>query len=492
MKHPFTPIRKNRFHPVLKFIISIILYCTSILTATAELVINSGTTVKINSGTTLISVDHLLIKAGAILSNSGNLIVKKNLTNQNGAPNILGNGTFEFSGTTNQQISGQNIFQIFRMNNASGVTLNGNTTVNGTLNLIVGLITLGGNNLFLGSSALITGGPSASAMIVPVSTGELRKEFASGFTGVFIFPVGDATGTAEYSPVTLNFSGGTFSGGNYVGVKLVNAKYPDANITGDYLNRYWTLGKSGISNFTCDVIFQYLAADVTGTESAISCSKVNPVPWITYALADVVNHRLTPDSIMLSGSYTGVHESATPPDNRELQNITIGNGVTTCYDAVQVLTVAGNGATFLIQNGGDVTLVAGQKISILPGATVDSGGTLYAYITTTSSYCSSFKMNPLVSNVIMEGNENPPIPDDRIIKIYPNPSTGFLIIDVFPAYLASAVYIDIYTMQGEKIISKIISGESSHQFSLAGLPAGIYLIQSRCENHAELAKIVKN
>ncbi len=258
------------------------------------------------------------------------------------------------------------------------------------------------------------------------------------------------------------------------------------------LLRYWTLSHTGISSFVCDAIFQYLPADVTGTESAISCSKIDPAPWITYSFADITNHYLTPGNILLSGSYSGVHECTTPPNNRGLQNIIIGNGISTCYDAAQILTVAGNGTSFKVQNGGNVSLIAGQKISILPGAGVDPGGYLTAYITTTSAFCNSFKMNPLVVNTSMITDTEEPFAGLHLITIFPNPTSGIVHIVLNQANPASAVQLDFYTLLGNKIMTKTIYGANIHPFSLADKPAGIYLVRARSESYTETTRIVKN
>ena len=150
------------------------------------------------------------------------------------------------------------------IDNASGVTLGASRTVNKTLTLTSGLLTLGSNNLTLGSSATIGGTPAASRMIVTNGSGELRKVFAG--TGSFTFPIGDNTGSAEYSPVTLNFTSGSFAGGAYAGARVTNAKDPNNTSTTDYLVRYWTMSSSGISGFSYNATYQYVPADVVGTE----------------------------------------------------------------------------------------------------------------------------------------------------------------------------------------------------------------------------------
>jgi len=291
-------------------VFTLIVFPTVFSRASADNIITSGCTVKISSGTMVNSLDNLLMNSGSDLNVQGTLVLKKNLVNQNSSPDSLGSGTIEFSGTVNQTIIGQNIINNLTVNSSSGLSVSGNTRVYGTLALTSGKVTLGSNNLSLGPSSSISGTPSASNMIVPAGTGQLQREFPGSFTGSYTFPVGDTTGTAEYSPVTLNFASGTFASGNYAGITLVNAKYTNDSITGSYLKRYWTLSQSGISSFSCNATFQYVPADVIGTESAIYCTKVNPSPWITYSIANTGTHQLTASGLTSFSTFTGTRGAA--------------------------------------------------------------------------------------------------------------------------------------------------------------------------------------
>jgi hypothetical protein len=459
--------------------------------ARADNVVTSGTTMTVVGGTSVVSPESIVINSGGALNNFGTIILRKNLTNGNTAPNSLGSGTIVFSGTTTQTVTGENIIQNMTVNNSAGITVTGNTQVNGTLLLTTGKVSLGSKNLLLGPSASISGTPSSVAMIIVTGLGELRKQFPEGFTGSFVFPVGDDTDTPEYSPVTLNFSGGTFASGNYAGVSLVNAKYPDHEITGNYLNRYWSISQSGITGFICNASFQYLPSDVSGTEELLSCTKVNPLPWVTNGLTNTTLHQLTAAGITSFGAFTGLN-SSTPPVNQELANITIPNGVTNCYDATQILTVAGNGNTFIVENNGSVTLVAGYKISILPGAKVYPGGYLYAHITTDGNYCGSSK-NPLVANPANEdalGFET--IDMNHLIKVYPNPTADIVIVELLGSDATNTSNITVYSMQGSKLLQKSFNGESKFQFSLSGKPIGMYMVQVQSGNRSEMAKIIKS
>jgi hypothetical protein len=266
-------------------------------------IISSGGKLAIMAGSTMTSASDMKIASGGALDIQGTLILKKNLINEYATPNSIGNGTLELSGTTAQSVSGQNIIKNLVVNNTAGVTINGNTRVDGVLTLTNGIVSLGTNNLTMGPLASVSGTPSASKMIAADGSGQLRKEFAS--TGSFTYPVGDATATAEYSPVTLNFTAGTFVTGSYAGVNLTDAKYASSDITGNYLTRYWNLAQNNITNFTCNATFKYVVLDVTGTESGINCVKVNPLPWEGYSAANTGTHELTANGINSFSTFTG-------------------------------------------------------------------------------------------------------------------------------------------------------------------------------------------
>ncbi|MGA3014070.1 MAG: hypothetical protein ABSD71_08545 [Bacteroidales bacterium] len=217
--------------------------------------------------------------------------------------NSLGTGTIVFAGTAQQSISGANAFGSLTLNNSTGLVLNYDTKVTGTLTLTTGLIILGSSNLFLSATTTISGTPSATSMIVATGTGQLMKMFTA--TGSFTYPVGDNTVTAEYSPVTLTFSSGTFGTNAMAGINLVNAKYPYDSVTGSYINRYWTITQQNITAFSCNATFNYLVADIIGTESQMYCEEVNPLPIVEYSPANTSTHQLTALGLTSFGTFTG-------------------------------------------------------------------------------------------------------------------------------------------------------------------------------------------
>ncbi|HAH25368.1 MAG TPA: hypothetical protein DCL77_16700 [Prolixibacteraceae bacterium] len=270
-------------------------------TATADNVFMSGATIRINPGTFVTTFQDVLVENGGMLTIDGSLILKYNFTNQNPVAD-LGKGTIVFSGTSPQSIVGQNILGKLVVNNPAGLDLLGNTVLYNELGLLNGTIRLGANNLTLGNQSTISGNPSASAMVVATGSGELRKSFSG--TGSFTFPVGDESGKAEFTPVTVSFTTGNFATENYAGVTLKPTGYP--GYSGNSLNRTWSLTQSGISGFKVDALFQYAAGDNTGNENELYCTQVEPDQLVSYNPSNVGLHQLSASGLGSFGTFTGI------------------------------------------------------------------------------------------------------------------------------------------------------------------------------------------
>jgi len=185
-----------------------------------------------------------------------------------------------------------------------------------------------------------------------------------------------------------------------------------------------------------------------------------------------------------------VGDAAVPPAIRSLQDKTIPNGTVACADAVQTLMIAGNGTSYLVQNGGSVTHIAGQNILYEPGTKVESGGYMHGYISTT--YCSPYA-HPLAPS-ITDSIEAPPfLPNtaNSFFRIYPNPTPDNFIVEILDAGNNKSAEITVYNMQGGKLMQKTISGELKYQFSLLGKPEGIYLVKVQSGERVEIGKVVK-
>ena len=181
------------------------------------------------------------------------------------------------------------------------------------------------------------------------------------------------------------------------------------------------------------------------------------------------------------------------PATVDLENVTVTNGEIICYNATQIITVAGNGTTFTVENGGSATFIAGSKILFLPGTVVLPGGYLHGYITTDNTYCTN-PGNQLVVNPILEEIEvgSGDFDFDNIrVKLYPNPTDDLVTLEIASDKSIEKVYVTIYSMLGKVLIRETLTDDYKHQFSLSGNPPGIYMVHLRTDNWSEILKIVK-
>jgi hypothetical protein len=240
-----------------------------------------------NPAASAFAASNVYIGSGATLTqaNGSTFNVSGNFTN-NGTF-TPGTGTVNMNGSTAQSIGGSaaTTFNNLTINNASGVALENSANVDGSLTLTNGRLSLGSNNLTLGTSATISGSPSASNMIVAASTGELRKRFSSAVSNqpAFTFPVGTVAGGNEYTPVVLDFNSGTFGASAYVSVKLEDSKNSSMNnVVANYINRNWIVEPSNITNYNYEIKLYYTDADVVTTnlpEGSIKPVKNSSGQW---------------------------------------------------------------------------------------------------------------------------------------------------------------------------------------------------------------------
>ena len=232
----------------------------------------------------------LTIHQGTFTAPTGNMSLSGDFTHTAGTF-THNSGTLLMNGTSQQYLGGDlvTVFNNITVNNTSGVVLNQDENVNGILTMNNGQLTLGSNDLILGTAASSTGSFSSSNMIVADSSGALCKQFGS--TGSYTYPIGDATGTANYSPASLNFHSGTFNPGQ-VCINLTDAKHPNNGSPQNYLSRYWTASSSGISDFSTTALFNYdgSSEDIVGSENLIYALKYDNNTWTTGALVDPATH----------------------------------------------------------------------------------------------------------------------------------------------------------------------------------------------------------
>jgi hypothetical protein len=179
---------------------------------------------------------------GGLSGTAGDFFLRGNWTNSG---TFTPNGRLvSFNGTTAQSLTGATTFDYLTLNNSTGLTLASDVTVNQTLSLTSGKITLGASNLTVGASGTITG-VGTSNYIVAASTGQLKRT-VGGTATLF------AVGNAAYNPITFTNSGTS----DIYGVRVANVAPAGANNT-KTVTRQWITTEAVAGGSTLTVVAQY-------------------------------------------------------------------------------------------------------------------------------------------------------------------------------------------------------------------------------------------
>ncbi len=339
----------------------------------------------------LATFGNLTLTAGTLASANFNMSLSGNWTNNSVATAFTpGTGTVIMNGTSAQTLGGtfSTNFNNFTLNNATGLTLGNSENVNGTLTLTAGRMTLGTNNLTMGTaSPAIAGGLSAANMIVATGTGQVRKLMTAN--GTYLYPVGDATGP-NYSPITLTFTAGVYAAGAYTGVNVTNAKHPNNANVSNYLNRYWSIATSGITTPTYAVTAAtYVPGDVIGTEANLSTGEyTGALPWVKFGVTNAVTHTLTSTGVSnVTSAFTGITTAG--PTVTSTAGSTVCSGSTNTLAATTstgdpALTYSWAPATGLSAVTG-TPIIASPSVTTTYTVTITDGNGFTATATTTYS-----------------------------------------------------------------------------------------------------------
>ncbi len=334
---------------------------------------------------------------------------------------LFGNGsvgTLRF--TTGSQILGN--LTLNRQAGVIGFDLGTDLSINSTLLLTNGIINTTNRTLLITNSGLITGGNASNYIIADYTDGGfLRKNFNA--TGTFIFPIGDRVASADgsqYSPITINFTTGTFSSG-YVSLNVEDSKEPNNEAPTDYITRYWNLIGSGITNATYNVVGTYLPVDINGTDSNYKSGRYATSTW-----TEGPNVIGGSNTIILTGLTTATgaltsenHYTAGSPFKRAeiniqqgatnyLTNSTYNFGTQTVNSTTNVVfTIQNLGLENL--NLGAATVVGGgaYSLSINYGSTVLPAGTTTFTITFNPLTTGTFTGSISIPNNDTTDSENP-------------------------------------------------------------------------------------
>jgi hypothetical protein len=190
---------------------------------------------------------------------------------------------------------------------------------------------------------------------------------------------------------------------------------------------------------------------------------------------------------------SSVHISATQPIASTLNNIDIPGGENSCFSAAQTVTTGGNGSYFTVQPGGIAEIIAGQKIFLKPGTRVWSGGYMHGHIAPGGAGCGDKSQGgPLA---IIDYDQQDPDQAESVsgrFRAYPNPTSGMFVIEDTGNPDGQPVVLEIYSLLGNRIQQRSGPSQPAYEVSLAGFPAGLYLVRITTGTETAVLRIIRN
>ncbi len=176
-----------------------------------------------------------------------------------------------------------------------------------SITLANSILSIGNNNLSIVNAAFVG---NDSTYIETNGSGIVSKTFTTSSS--FTYPVGNA----EYSPITLDFTTGSFSSASasVIVENSIHSGVSASSSTTDYIERYWTVTQSGISSFTCDVTANYHDSDIVGSESNLFMGKWDGSVWDVGSSVNVSNNELTISNVTSFSDFTGAGSPLLPVD----------------------------------------------------------------------------------------------------------------------------------------------------------------------------------
>ncbi|MFN8254307.1 MAG: hypothetical protein U0W24_01380 [Bacteroidales bacterium] len=266
----------------------------------------------LNSGFFIIGQEMIISKNAKIEALPGTLVILANgMDLVNNSDTLVLSGNYVFQGTLPQKIAGGQSVEFDKLTIEQGafLSLYNDIKVQTSLVLNSGIIDLMDKNITLTSNSSVTGTFSENNMIAAGGSGKLSYEIP--VNGTYLFPVGDTSGVNEYSPVSITFNKGTYNNA-IVSVNLKNTKHPNNSSTSNYITRFWTVSQSGITDFECDVNFNYAVGDVHGNESDIYGGVWDGISWTAL------------DNVSMSG-FTGKVSSLGDFTGGELETLSVND-----------------------------------------------------------------------------------------------------------------------------------------------------------------------
>jgi hypothetical protein len=162
--------------------------------------------------------------------------------------------------------------------NNQNITITQLLLTKGYLAVGAGNVTFGGTNTTFGTSTL-----SSTSMAVTPNAGYLCYSYPAGATSAVTFPLGEITGTTQYTPLTLAFASNSTA--RVIGFKVTDGIHANVGSPVHYISRYYTMyapTTSGTYEYSLTTKYIGTTEDIVGTESSIQPAVYKSATWSLY------------------------------------------------------------------------------------------------------------------------------------------------------------------------------------------------------------------
>ena len=429
------------------------------------------------------------LTAGTFTAPSGTLTVSDNFSN-NGATFTHNNGTVVMNGA-GKTLGGTTSNTFYNLTASGATTLGASQTVNNTMSLGA-VVTLGANNLTIGSSGVFSG-YSTSNFVVTNSSGYVQQNgIASGAAaGKQIFPIGYTS--ASYTPVIINNTGTSDNFTAYVGNHRYAAGTSGSATTSDAVDRTWYLDEAvaGGSNVTLTMQWGSGLELTSFTRTNCFVSHYTGGMWDTGSQTGAAASGADPYTISRSGitsfSPFGVEDpSALPIELIDFTAKQDGQRVRLDWET----GTEENNAYFTVERSIDGKNF--EKVLNKDGAG-NSNTTLYYFgydnkpLLGISYYRlkqTDFDGKNSYSDIESVNFQDQDLESKIQMNIYPNPAVNNSFHIDFVAGNSETYYLSLYDEVGKLIhfeAVEAIKGKNTTMVNIPGLASGMYVLEMRSD-----------
>ncbi|PZF72465.1 hypothetical protein [Taibaiella soli] len=206
--------------------------------------------------------------------------------------------TIQLNGTTAQDINSTGAFNNLTLNKPTGLTtISGNVTVNGALAFTSGKISIGANNLTMGTAGTISGS-SANNYVIAIGAGSLVQQVVA--SGSKTYPVGTLT---AYIPATVAFSAASTT--DNISLRVLTALYRNGvngtQVTAGGVNATWMITEGTVGGSDATVTLQWPGSLELPSFNRNACRLAHFVGAWDYGTANLSASGSDPYTISRSG-----------------------------------------------------------------------------------------------------------------------------------------------------------------------------------------------